>query len=141
VLLDKARRRLARGEGRHVCYAPQERQVGRNPEHRVVLQRPAEPQDGRRPVWPGDDQLSEHRVVVQGDLVTGLNADVVADSGTGGWSEGLYCAACWQAGVRVLGVDARLDRGAARSDVFLRERQGLPRSDGELEVYEIQARQ
>jgi hypothetical protein len=74
---------------------------------------------GRRgPVRRGDDELGEHGVVVERDLVAGLDPGVVADAGSLGRDEGEEPPAGGQA-VLVLCVEADLYRVAAQGDVVL----------------------
>src|SRR5918997_6402409 len=118
VLLEKADRGLPGGEGRVAGDAAQQREVGRDAEDGVVPERPAQPPNRRVPVRRVDDQLRQHRVVVERDLVAGLDAGVVADAWPLDRGEGAETAAGGQA--VVFGVEAHLYGAAAQGDVLLR---------------------
>src|SRR5918998_1171961 len=135
VLFEKADRGLPGGEGRVSGDAAQQREVGRDAEDGVVPEGPAQPPDRRVPVRRVDDQLREHGVVVERDLVAGLDAGVAADAGSLGRVEGEESAAGGQA--VVFGVEAHLYGAAAQGDVLLGEGQGLSGGDGQLEVDEV----
>jgi hypothetical protein len=85
-----------------------------------------------------DDQLGQHRVVEPADraavLDPGVDADAVADRG----GEPGDRAGLRQAGDRVLGVEADLDRVPVRSHVVLREGQRLTRRDPQLQLDEVE---
>ena len=72
------------------------------------MKRAAEPPDRHVTVRREDYQLREHGVVVERDLVAGLDPGVVADAGSFGRSEGEELPAGGQP--VLLGVEARLWR-------------------------------
>src|SRR3989454_583769 len=83
-------------------------------------------------------QLGEDRVVVGGDLEALVHARVVANADPARHAE--HGDAAWggeEAVLRVLGVDAALDRPAALNDVRLREAQRPPGRDLDLRLHEI----
>src|SRR5215211_7953956 len=139
VLLEEADGGLPGGEGAVIGNAAEERQVGGDAEDLVVVQRPAEPPDGRGPIRRGDDELGEHGVVVERDLVAGLDPGVVADAGSLGRDEGEEPPAGGQT-VLVLRVEADLYGAAAQGNVLLGERKPLLSGDGELQMDEVEAR-
>ena len=69
---------------RRVGHEPaMKRLVGGDPGHHQLVQRVRHAGDGLRAVGSPDDQLGKQRVVVEGDLVAGLDAAVPPDTGTG----------------------------------------------------------
>ena len=120
----------------------QEGEIGLRPDHDGVVELPVEHAQrlgaGRRM----DDELGDHRVVERRHAVAGGDARIDPHS-----LEALLAAEAHRqdpAGrrqevvLRVLGVDARLDRRAAAGDFVLRERQRLARGDAELPLDEIE---
>ena len=87
MLFEEADGSFSRCEGGVVGDAPQQRQVGGRP-RTVVVKRSAEPPDRHVTVRREDYQLREHGVVVERDLVAGLDPGVVADAWSFGRSEG-----------------------------------------------------
>src|SRR3712207_1528573 len=64
VLLQKVGGGLPGGEGGMIRDTLQKRQVRRDAEDGVVLQRPAEPPDSHLPIGSEDDELGDHGVVM-----------------------------------------------------------------------------
>ncbi len=87
------------------------------------------------------DHLGDHRVVEGRDAVPGLEARVDAHGRVAGAEAHLEDAAGrgQEIVLRILRVDARLDRRAAPDDVLLPERQGLARGHPELPLDEVEA--
>ena len=61
-----------------------ERLIGGHTDDDQFAERPPHPGDGIGPVPPPGDDLAEQRVVVEGDLVAGLDAAIPADTGPRG---------------------------------------------------------
>ena len=88
-----------------------------------------------------DDQLREHRIVVERDLAAGLDTAVPPYSRSTRDVEILHAPGGREEVVReVLARDAALDCPAARHDLFLDERQSLARSDPQLPLHEVDSR-
>jgi hypothetical protein len=88
VVLQETDGGLTGSEGGVIRDSAEEWQVGGDAEDRVVPQRPLEPPDRRGPVGSVDDELGEHGIVVERDLVACLEAGVVANAGPLGRGEG-----------------------------------------------------
>ncbi len=90
---------------------------------------------------PGDD-LGEHRVVVDGDLITGVVATVHPDPRSGRRQAKAREPAGrrQEASLRVLRVEPRLDRVTPAPDLFLSKRQRFTRRHAELPLDQVQPR-
>ena len=95
----------------------------------------------RRPVLAVDDQLRDHRVVVRRDLVARANAGVHAHRRALRRRAQVRERADrrQEAALRILGVDARLDRMPGERELVLALRQRLARRDAELPFDEVLA--
>ncbi len=140
LALDQCCVQVGIGEGRHAHQPRQEFDVVGDADHAVLRQRLAHArQRGLARAVP-DDQLGDHRVVVRRDRIALLHAGVHAhmlalgrrrqvQQLAGGRQEAL---------VRVLGIDARLDRMAVDDQLFLAQRQRLPGSHAQLPFHQVQ---
>src|SRR5690606_37244051 len=86
-----------------------------------------------------DDQLADHRVVVRWHAVAFVDVRIHAHAGAAGGVEVLDQAGRGHERLRILGVDAAFDRVAAQHDVFLPDRQLLPRRDQQLLADQVDA--
>ncbi len=90
-----------------------------------------------------DDQLGDHRIVERRDAVVGLDAGVDPDAGQAllalEFQDADTPGRRQKAVLRILGVEARLDRRALAADLALLERQRLAGGDAELPFDQIEA--
>ena len=119
---------------------PEETRIRAHPLDVRLVQRGAQPCERGAAVGPPHDDLGEHRVVVDADLVSGLEAAVDANcharrrkpkalQASGGRKETAF---------RVLCVQSRLDGMTAAGDPVLRERQSFARCDAKLPFDEVE---
>ena len=123
--------------------ALQEGDVGRDADDLVLGERLGEPPQRRRPILAVDDQLGDHRIVVRRDLVAGAHAGVHAHRRRRSPAPRRCDERAdrrQEAAVRILGVDARLDRVTAKRELVLPLRQRLARRDPQLPFDEVLAR-
>ncbi len=108
---------------------------------RGLAQRAVHARDGRLAGVGMHDEFADHRVVVRGDSITVYAVRVHAHARTARGVEAADRAGRGrEVAVRVLGVDAALDRVAGDLDVFLLEPERLARRDADLRLDEIDAR-
>src|SRR5688572_7109462 len=94
--------------------------------------------DGQLTVRRPDDELCEHRIVVEADLASRFDSAIPPHSRTGRHVHVMNATRGWQKAVRgVLARDPALDRPSARDDLALLERQPLAGSDPNLPLHEI----
>src|SRR5690606_2337794 len=114
-----------------------QRDVGLDPVHDHLAERHAHARDRGGAVGPVHDQLADHRVVVRRHAVALVDVRVHAHAGAAGAVEVLDQAGRGQEGLRVLGIDAALDRMPLEHDVLLL--QGQPVAGGDAELLADQA--
>ena len=145
-LVDEAGLDVAGDEGLAAAQALEELDVGAEAGDLVLAQGEVELADGRLAVAAADDELGDHAVVGLRDGVALDEAGVDAHVGVGRRRGEVHQPARVreEAAVRVLGVDAGLDGGAAladaRLDLVLRQRQPLAGRDPELPLDQVGAR-
>ena len=116
-----------------------QRDVALHPFDHRLGQRQAHARDGGGAVAAVHDQLADHRVVVRRDAVAVVQVGVHAHARAAGCLEALHRAGAGHEGVRVLGVDAALDRVAGDLDVLLPDRQLLATGDQQLLAHQVDA--
>ena len=104
-----------------------------------LLQRGADPRDGELAGLAVRDELADHRIVVRRDLVAAV--DVAVEPGSRARRAGGTARSSGRGAkrLRMLGVDATLDRVAVDAHVLLHERQRLARRDAELGLDDVDA--
>src|SRR5690606_32019789 len=116
-----------------------QRDVGLDPVHHHFAERHAHARDRGGAVGPVHDQLADHRVVVRGYAVALVDVRVHAHAGAAGAVEVLDEAGRGQERLRVLGVDAALDRMPLEHDVVLLQGQPVAGGDAELLADQVDA--
>ena len=142
-LVDQRGGHGAGAKARVVHQVAQEAGVVVQTQQRRVVQRGDQAADRVVAVAPVHDQLGHHRVVVRADLTAFADAVVNAhavEQGLLGAPPGDVAGLRRKAGIRVFGVQARLDGVAAQRDLVLREGQGLARGHAQLPLHQVQAR-
>src|SRR5688572_18942131 len=104
-----------------------------------LAERDAHPRDRLRALRAVHDQLADHRVVVRRDLVALVDVRVDAHAGAARRVEVADQAGRRHERLRILGVDAALDRVAGDRDVGLADRQLPAAGDQQLFLDEIDA--
>ena len=130
--------RLDRGIGEQRV---EKSEIGPRPDDQRFAERGAQAAERRRAVGSVDDQLGDQRIVERRDFVVGLDAGV--DAQRRRRVEPQRKDAAWarqEAGLRIFGVEARLDRRAVAADLGLLERQLFAGGDAELPLDQIEAR-
>ena len=118
----------------------QERKVRRDPAHRGRAQGRVHPRDRGRTIGAPHDDLRQHRVVENRDLVTRLEAGVEAHArGARDVERGDRPGLRQKVVGRILGVQPRFDRPPARGQRVLREAQRLAGRDPQLFVDQVDA--
>ena len=97
--------------------------------------------DGDLARWAVHDELADHRVVVGRNAVAGARVRIEAHAQTARRGE-LFDEASLRhkSAIRILGVDAALDRVAVHLDVGLLDRQRLARRHHDLLAHDVDAR-
>ena len=141
MALDQARIEIG-GDEISILHEPVEKsEIGDRARDLEFPERLAHSLERRGAIIIPDDELGDHGVVVDRDLVAGphtrFHAHVPGFRGQGEMSD---ASGSWQKiPVRVLGVDARLDRVAADAQVFLGDRESFARGDPKLPFDQIEA--
>ncbi len=118
---EKIRRRLTSAEGLIARDPQQQRNVCANSANRKILQCARHALDHDRATFSPDDQLRQHRIVINGNFAGAFDAFVHANAGTLGRipTQNRTGGRKHMIG-RVLGIHAAFDRPSARRDIILR---------------------
>ena len=137
---EQSRADVARSHGRRAEDLPEEACIGAHAFDFGGFERVLQPFDRRRAIGCPDDQLRNHRVVVDRDFVTLLHARIDAHVLRGGGKAQARQASRrrQEAALRIFGVQPRLDRMAAARDCRLLERQPFARGDTQLPFDEVE---
>src|SRR5437773_9933487 len=119
--------------------APEKPCVCSNARDGVFIERPAQSRNGLFPAVAPGDEFAQQRVVIVGYGPAFVDALVKADSRAAWNLPGENFSRRWDVIVfRVLGVKADFHRVSPRGDGLPGKRQAVPRSDGDLQLYQIE---